>query len=403
MNKLLHKTIQKKGLWILVGLLALGQLGRVTLLPDIRLYPHDIFITLWCISLLLTNREKVMSAVTDLSKKILAFNFFIPVLLILSSAFLLAQLQQPALLPLLYLLRTLFYGIFVYLLATTTSLTKKDFEQALISLGLISVVLGFLQLILIPDTRFLFILGFDDHYYRMIGTQLDPAFLGALLLISAFVTWHSTFLAKHSLVKTGCIVLFSLGILLTFSRATYLGYALTALALTAHSKKIRQSILKNKLGSGLVTIGIITVVFMARSTGGEGTNLLRTATITARIASVKEHLPRTRKEWIIGKGLFYSTVQNTTSTSGILEVPNQAKVNNSLLFFILESSGILGLAAWIYALLKGMQVLVLQGEKTLVYFIGILLLLSCFNNTAFQPFVLLTSLLGFAEVVREYR
>src|SRR3989304_8999963 len=72
----------------------------------------------------------------------------------------------------LYLLRFLAYSLLLNI--------KIDRKYLLFFSSAIAVF-GLAQYILIPDTRFLAVLNWDDHYYRLLSTLLDPNFTGIIL------------------------------------------------------------------------------------------------------------------------------------------------------------------------------------------------------------------------------
>lgn len=87
--------------------------------------------------------------------------------------------------------------------------------------GLIIAVLGFLQLILVPDFEFLTAFGFDPHKYRLASTFLDPNFTGAFLnitFLTALYLW-AKYKEKKFLLA---IFLILTAVILTFSRSAYL-------------------------------------------------------------------------------------------------------------------------------------------------------------------------------------
>ncbi|MFZ2202248.1 MAG: hypothetical protein WAV56_02515, partial [Microgenomates group bacterium] len=57
----------------------------------------------------------------------------------------------------------------------------KKYTRYLVLAAAILLIIGSLQYFLLPDVRFLAYLGFDDHYYRLIGSFLDPNFTGLVL------------------------------------------------------------------------------------------------------------------------------------------------------------------------------------------------------------------------------
>lgn len=87
--------------------------------------------------------------------------------------------------------------------------------------GVIISVLGFLQLILIPDFEFLTAYGFDPHKNRLASTFLDPNFAGAFLNISLLLAFY-LWLKQRSKKLVSAMILILLAVVLTFSRSAYL-------------------------------------------------------------------------------------------------------------------------------------------------------------------------------------
>jgi hypothetical protein len=398
MNKI---TLETLFLWTLVGFLALGQLGRITLAPGIVLYPHDVLLVFWSVYLLFTHPKQCLTAIQSASTCLQrTTKYWLPFFGVATLSLLISELSAFQLTPFLYLARISMYGFFAFLLWSTSKLSAERILTAVLGLGIITLATGVMQYLFIPDTRFLYILGFDDHYYRMVGTQLDPAFMGALLLISLSVVEHLGFLQKNTKTKFSLYLAFLLGIALTFSRASFLGFGvLTAYSMLTKKKQVRQ-IATHTLA---VVIAVYVVVVVAHNTTGEGTSLFRTASISARVESFKQVLPNSLPEALIGNGVFYSQNQKLTTDTGVLTVPNQARVSDSLIGLLLQGVGILGLTTFVYMIGVILLWLYRAKQHAVVQLVVVLLVITQFNNTLLQPFVLVTTLLVCSSYLREYR
>lgn len=395
-------TLEQLILWTLVGCLALGQLGRATLAPAITIYPHDILIVVWSVYLLFFRRQKSFPQLST-AKTFLQHNtkYWVPFATIAIVSLAISELHAAQLLPLLYLGRIFVYGAFAFLLWSSSTLSHQKVLTGVLGVGLITLVTGLLQYVFIPDTRFLFILGFDDHYYRMIGTQLDPAFMGALFLIALSVVEHLAFLKKHPWVRFSLYLAFLIGIALTFSRASYLGFAVLSIySFFAIKKPTAQKKLQT---IGALIVATTLVVMVALTTTGEGTNIFRTASISARISTFTKTLPASPIEALIGTGLFYSPTRQLTTNTGLTTVPNQARVSDSLFGLLLQGVGILGIIAFVYVFGKIVVHLYRAKQHGVVQLLLVLLVITQFNNTLLQPFVLVTTLLTVTGYLREYR
>ncbi|HEX9007923.1 MAG TPA: hypothetical protein VF837_01550, partial [Patescibacteria group bacterium] len=78
----------------------------------------------------------------------------------------------------LYLLRVVTYPSFYY----AVKLVKWENIKSSVTASLILFLsLSLFQYVIFPDTRALKYAGFDDHYFRLIGTFFDPNYTGAML------------------------------------------------------------------------------------------------------------------------------------------------------------------------------------------------------------------------------
>ena len=102
--------------------------------------------------------------------------------------------------------------------------------------GILFLVIGFIQLKLLPDISFLTKYGWDPHQGRLLSTFLDPNFAGAFLVIFFALSFSVYFYyQKWSLEKIiwGIFsVLFMAGIVLTLSRSAFLAAGIVFVVLT---------------------------------------------------------------------------------------------------------------------------------------------------------------------------
>lgn len=250
------------------------------------------------------------------------------------------NLSRITLISLAYTTRLFAYPSIYFLTLRYKNLVKKYFP---ISLG-IFVFLGLAQYLLFPDMRYLKLLGFDDHYFRLIGTLYDPNFSGAIL---SAITLYFFIKSKY---LWGSLSLVSLA--LTFSRASYLSFFVGLILYTYLSKKF-------KLLTLLIAISIL--VILVPKPFGEGVNLLRTFSIYSRIGNWQENLVLFFQNPLFGWG--YGTI----------------KVVDSSPIFVLVSTGLLGFASFVALIFQLSKKLTATGQALLVT----LVFHSFFNNSLF--------------------
>lgn len=262
------------------------------------------------------------------------------------------QRSQTPNLNFLYYLRALAYP----LLAFSVFVHKTDDLKKIANLsGLLFVFFAFGQYLLLPDLRIYKNLGFDDHYYRLAGTLLDPNFTGVILVtITIYLL-----LAKNYF--TSLLVL--IGIALTFSRASYLSFLVTLSALGLQKKYLKLLWLIPLLG---------LIIYFSPKPFGEGVNLQRTYSITSRLTSIGNGLKLFAESPIVGVGF------------GQLSDKNGQKISvDSTYTYLLAGSGLLGLASFLAVLYS---VLKITNKNTILFLLPIIVH-SFFNNSYFYIWI----------------
>ncbi|GEM_PF-382415 len=411
MNKTKKSHQLLKHFFILIVLVfSLGQLQRFQLTPNIAVYAHDLLIFAWLSWFAIVNRAMIgtyLKFIVDWfhSYRLIAM-LVIWVLAGMVLHFVVSGFVD--LHPFLYLLRAMMY--LALALASRKVLRPYYLRSFWTTAGLIILALGLLQYILLPDMRFLFIFGWDDHYYRLISSLFDPAFTG-MILVFCFAYFYSlnfypeeeqrhlNFLQKP-FFKILTLLLIANGILLTYSRSSLLAFGimvgLLGLAAARNIWRRRQSSWwKRKfILTALVMPPIMFGVYLAApKPGGLGVDMLRSETAQARIDNSVAAVTRTTpKTLIIGEGLFTPTL----TSSSIIGI-NHARVPDNLLVMLLTAVGIPGLFLSLYGLLALGLYLYRHDKILFSAYLG-LLIHAQFNNTLLQPFVLLYFLGGISSI-----
>ncbi len=260
--------------------------------------------------------------------------------------------QAPAI-NFLYYLRTLVYPFLAFSIFIQNS---DDLKKVIRFSGLAFFVLGIAQYLLLPDLRLYKNIGFDDHYYRLAGTLLDPNFTGAVLATAIVYL----LLAKEYLTSIFALV----GLALTFSRASYLSFILTALTIFLQ-KKYKKLLLLFPL--------LALLILFSPKPFGEGVNLFRTYSISSRLASFGNGLQLLGQNPLFGVGF------------GQLTGPYGQKisVDNSYIY-LLAGSGILGFVSFLFVIFA---ILKTSHKNTYLLLLPILIH-SLFNNSFFYIWIM---------------
>lgn len=366
--------------WLFVFLACafpLGQLLKIPLeffgFPEIRLYLIDILILgifLSWISWHFFKKKKFF-----LPPLVKHFFFYLGALFI---SFLVNLTQfkiQESIVGFLYLLRYSIYSTLYFviydLLKNHSLIDKKFIQNCFLGWGITISILGVFQYFIFPDIRSLYPLGWDLHYYRVVGPFFDPNFMGILLALSAIY-----FLQESKIFP---LILTLIPFFLTYSRSSYLAFlagVFTILILKRKSKIIFVTI-----------IAFVTVISFLPRPGGEGVRLERITSFIQRVENWQTAVKIWKKYPIIGVG--FNNYRYALHKFGYLPETDWktthagAGVDNSFLF-ILVTSGIVGFSLFLnfWARLFTKTSLVLFGSL-------ITISVHCFFiNSLFYPWVM---------------
>lgn len=351
-----------------------GQLGRVEL-GQATIYLHDFIIITW-VTIKFNDIWKNLKISFSINSHTLLLLFITWVLLGMGIAY----FQTHLITPFLYLARISLYIFFIISLFSRNQNFRLIVKILLISSGVYMACFGLLQYLLIPDSRYLWLFGWDEHYYRLIGSLLDPNLSGMLyILIGWLIVSVRQILPKPLAILL--ILLLLTAIVLTYSRATYISLTISAIVYFINTSK--KSFSFKKLGLTILIIIAICLVYLAApKPGGDGVNLLRTTSIKARLETTQLYFSHMKPyQWLLGSGL-YSSLPSTSITS-------HAQVPDNLLALLIVQTGVIGTSLVLLLCAQAFKHIVLWEKEVQAALVAILIHAQ-FNNSLLEPFILLT-------------
>ncbi len=331
----------------------IGQLVRLNISgTEIVLHLNDLAV----IPILIIGLRKITGPLT---KPLLFFLIAIVISLLVNFRnFSLDQLATGALYP----LRFYAYAGLYFTLVKHPEF-KRVISRWLMLSVLIIAITGLLQYVFLPDVSFLKAFDWDDHYYRLVGSFLDPGFTGAILVLGLLVAFIN---------RSWIIIPVYIALALTYSRASYLMYLVSFTVVAFYRKSVKIILI-----AGLILA--LTIPMLPKTTG-EGTKLGRENSITARINNWKQTLTVWQQYPLFGVGF------NTYRYIADIVPQSHSGGADSSIFLVLATTGIFGTAAYLYLLWVMWKI----GDKNLLFkasFIGIIVH-SFFNNTLFYPWAM---------------
>lgn len=348
---------------LVLAIFPLGQLARLNVPgTEIVLHPNDFVVAVVFFWWLWAKRKNLISTFlsSPLTKPLLLFAGTAVISLVFNlTRFSPQQLLTSALYPIRFFVYAGLFHVFSNLESSERTLTNR---WLLISI-LIITVFGLAQYVFVPNVAFLSALDWDDHYFRLIGSFLDPGFTGAILALGLLVAYF-----RHRWI----LVPVYIALALTYSRASYLMYLVSFAAIAFYRKSIK--ILMVSVLVLAVTIPLLPKTF------GEGTKLSRENSVLVRIKNWGISLNVWQQNPIFGVGFnTYRYVVGASSQS------HSGGADSSLLL-VLATTGVVGFLSYLYLLWVMWRI----GNNNLLFkasFLGILIH-SWFNNTLFYPWAM---------------
>lgn len=360
---------------------AIGNTFKFSFLsPDVRINFIDISVFVFTTAELLSNRARLLLAVKSLKKLLVpALLFclvgFISLVLVGFKYGIIAQIVGAF-----YLFRWFEFGI-VLPLALFLS-PQKYAKYSLIIISFLTSLFCFAQYLIYPDIRNLAILEWDPHYYRVVGTLLDPGFTGLLLVFILIFMIHS----KATITKLQSILylIVFLLLMLTYSRSAYL----SLISFIFYRSYITRS-WKFLITNFLI---FVLILLLLPHPGGEGVKLERTSTIAARVINWTHSIGIISKYPIMGVG--YNMYRYVQKDMGWLpenswQANHAGAGGDSSLLFVFATTGVIGLIFYCQYLYRFSKLGQIQ-----IYILP-LLVHSFFLNSLVYPYLMLWLALAF--------
>jgi len=287
-------------------------------------------------------------------------------------------------------------SLVVYNMLDKKIISTEGVENTLIASGVLISVIGFIQLIFLPDFGVLSSeLGWDPHRNRLASTFFDPNFAGAYLTICiAFLI--NRFFSRKGFKKIELVAFLTilLAIFLTFSRSTWAMFAIIILV---------YGIFKSKrlFIASLITFFVVYFAVPRIQTRLSGiTDPADSASL--RIVSWKNAMQIIKDNYWLGVG--FNTYRYVQQDYGFLtpetENIHSGSGSDSSLLFIFATTGILGLFFYLLSIFYILTESFLKrnsgGLMVFAIVLGVLVE-SQFINSFFYPQILFALLVVFSR------
>lgn len=378
---------------VLCLIIPFGVFERIQIIPSVFVYLHDLAVLpifLFIIYKILIKKEVTRPGIL---KGLLLFSF-IGFASLLVNSFSLNMVDY--FISLSYLLRFLMYASLIF---AFDYLGKKKISILLKTLNLsllFFVFSGFLQYLFSPSLKQFYVYGWDEHFYRLTGTYLDPNFAGISILLYVILLFYfliKTTNGKKRIVYTFVSLFLGLfSMFLTYSRSTAVAFIFSIPVFLAFEKK-------KKLFLTVLVVVIFAGIITPKNFNLVGLNPFRVFSSVERLKSIENAYKIFTSSPLYGVG--FNAYRYAQKRVGFLDnqwenTHSGAGASNSFMF-ILATTGIFGIFTFMYFIWQITRYFTFGFKssssrlRTAVVLASLVAVLvhSMFDNTFFYPFTML--------------
>jgi O-antigen ligase len=304
--------------------------------------------------------------------------------------------QIDVLYGLLYLFRLVayyFFGIYVWNFVKKVANSKMLLMDSLLVVSIISSIFGWVQFFTFPDIKNLFRFGWDIHLFRLVGTFLDPTFLGLIIVFGLLISITRMVEAKNK-KYLGIILFLLLSLAFTYSRGSYLALFAGLIVIALYNK-----ILKKVFFFILI---FMILLFTLPTSRNHSIELFRSFSAVARIEDYKTTLQIFSKSPVFGIGYNNMCIAYQKYIGVQPFSSHHCSGSDSSLLLVLATTGIAGFMIFIYSIYNiGVSLKRDFRFQILMSSFTALVVHSLFSNSLFYPWIIGYLIILLALAIRE--
>lgn len=305
--------------------------------------------------------------------------------------------QTTVLYGLLYLIRLFAYSYFLtYVWNFASNIKNRELLlNSLLGVSVISAIFGWIQFFTVPDLKPFFEWGWDQHLFRLVGTFLDPTFLGLIIVFGLLISMIRFIEVKNkwTYLIAGIFLLISLAF--TYSRASYLafiagiGYMFYAKRNSIYAKK---DLPAGRQGIGYILYPIIVLsalIFVLPTSRNHSISFFRSFSAIARLDNYADTIKVFKSSPVLGIGFNNMCLARQKIIGPELFTSHACSGSDSSLLLILATTGVIGLMVLAYSIqgvacsLKRDSRFIILTSCSVALFVH-----SLFSNSMFYPWVM---------------
>ncbi|HKB88214.1 MAG TPA: O-antigen ligase family protein [Patescibacteria group bacterium] len=291
--------------------------------------------------------------------------------------------QLEVLYGILYLVRLFaycYFGVYVWNFVQSKKSNKELLLNSLLLISLTSAIFGWVQFFKFPDLKPFFAWGWDMHLFRLVGTFLDPTFLGLIIVFGLIITIHRFIATKDRNYLLATLFLI-ISLAFTYSRASYLAFLVGVSYLLYIHKKIKYLIYP------VFVLGALILILP--TSRNHSIEFMRSFSVLSRFENYGSTFKLFLKSPVFGIGYDNLCLANQKYIGPQEFSSHACSGSDSSILFVLATTGVVGLIIFVISLLKIAKLSSKNSQFIILSTSFITLLVhSLFSNSMFYPWIM---------------
>jgi O-antigen ligase len=286
-----------------------------------------------------------------------------------------------------------YFFVYVWNFVKSREINKKLLLNSLLVVSITSAIFGWIQYFTVPSIKPFFSLGWDEHLFRLVGTFLDPPFIG-LIIIFGLIISMIRFLEKKSKKMLIIAICLLISLAFTYSRGSYMALLAGLITIGIYKMKIKQVL--------FMVLGLVLLIIILPTSGNHILGIFRAFSVVARIDNYSRTIQIFKTSPVFGVGYDNLCLAKAQLDGGVNFFYHDCSGSDSSLLLVLATTGITGFIVFVFSIGK-----IIKSLQHNSYFIILsssfvaLLVHSLFSNSMFYSWIMGYMAILLATAVKE--
>jgi hypothetical protein len=282
-----------------------------------------------------------------------------------------------------YLIRFVAYSyflIYVWNFARGKEINRGLLMDSLLAVSIATAIFGWIQYFAVPSLKPFFILGWDEHLFRLVGTFLDPPFIGLIIVFGIIISLNA-FIEKRSKKMLIIVVFLLISLAFTYSRGSYLALLAGLGVIGIYKRNLRQIL--------SIVLGLALLIIVLPTSRNHILGIFRAFSVIARIDNYSRTIQIFKISPVFGVGYDNICLAKAKLDGSVNFFYHDCSGSDSSLLLILATTGVIGIMAFCFSVYKIAKSLKRNSYSVILSSsFAALLVHSLFSNSLFYPWIL---------------